>query len=288
MKFILLTVFCASLVFCTPVERGNSDAEYIGGASFQQPEDRGVEYPVNEEPSRRFPVVIVDTPSFDRDDDEDEDGLFGPGPQFYGPRPGFGSRPTYPMYHSPSDYFRRMREQFLQIQRMNELMRNLFNFGQFGPRPILPPASFPGFFNNDFGNFSDLPTNYDNTTFTTKNINGTIISVNETIRKIGNNDSSFVFHVKTIQVRPENETLDGDDGEVDLVEGQDTFIDNAGSSSSSSRPTSSGDLTTESATESVDESSSSSSGVTSNRTDTSEDPTANDVNLARRFRRNAQ
>jgi len=49
---------------------------------------------------------------------------------------------------------------------------------------------------------SGLPDDYSNTTSTTKVVNGNEVTVNETIQKIGGNDSNSFFHFKVISIRP--------------------------------------------------------------------------------------
>jgi len=53
---------------------------------------------------------------------------------------------------------------------------------------------------------SGLPDDYSNTTSTTKIVNGNEVTVNETIQKIGGNDSNSFFHFKVISIRPAQKT----------------------------------------------------------------------------------
>jgi len=131
-------------------------------------------------------VIVVDTPSrargsnqtpfrrfpFDDSDGDDDDDW------------GFGV--------SFSDSFRRMQEQFRRMQeQMEEFMKNRF-----------PSLST--------GGFGDLPTNYHNSTSETKNVNGTLVTVNQTIDRHTSNNSQSFFHVQVVQVKPEKPVVPSD------------------------------------------------------------------------------
>ncbi|CAG0880635.1 unnamed protein product [Darwinula stevensoni] len=48
-----------------------------------------------------------------------------------------------------------------------------------------------------------LPNGYRNTTSTTKVVNGSIVTVNETVHKTGGDDGQSFFHFKVVHIRPE-------------------------------------------------------------------------------------
>lgn len=144
----------------------------------------------------RDPVIIIDTPrqydGFDADsEDEDDDDFFG---SLY---PGFRQRPMFDM-----EWVAMMQR---RIAMMNALLDRLFN-----RRTQFPPDVFSG------GDFDNLPPDYDNSTFTTKVVNGSLVSVNETVKKHQTNSSTFFFHFRTVQVKPLNDTEEVD-GNVPTV-----------------------------------------------------------------------
>jgi len=138
-------------------------------------------------------------PIFSRDDFDDDDDDLGYG-SFMGVRPfglGFGFRPTY-----RDDFFTHLRRQMDLFRRYMTSFLNTTTFidstGQF-------------------------PPNYDNSTYHTKVVNGSVISVNETIKKHTTNDSSFVFTVKVIKVRPQNETTNKEDEKPEILPEEPSF-----------------------------------------------------------------
>lgn len=133
---------------------------------FPGPENREVP----ERPFARFPPTFDD---FDRDDSFEDDDAFG------------GYNPFRRM--SFLEYFRRIQE---NMRRMWENTRRQMWAAR----------------NGTVFNFDRFPPDYNNSTFTTKVVNGSIISVNETIKKHQGNDSSYFFMWKVVQVKPENAT----------------------------------------------------------------------------------
>lgn len=144
----------------------------------------------------RDPVLIIDSPrrfgSFYPDSVEDDES--SDGDDFFGSMwPGFRRRPML----GDMEWLEMLQRRFAI---MNELLDKFFNRRTQFPDGV------------GFGGFGDLPPEYDNSTYTTKVVNGSLVSVNETIKKHQSNSSTFFFHVKTIQVKPLNET-EGVDGE---------------------------------------------------------------------------
>lgn len=128
---------------------------------------------IDHQTSDRSPGIIVD---IDDDDDDDDDD--------FGSNFGFVDYPRYG--YNPFVYWRR------RIAEMNRFFNMLFN----RPRPVYP--IFP------FGDVDKYPPEYSNSTITTKVVNGSVITVNETITKHQSNGNTFFIHTKTVHVRPEN------------------------------------------------------------------------------------
>jgi hypothetical protein len=59
---------------------------------------------------------------------------------------------------------------------------------------------------NNTSNFMDIPDDYRNSTSKTQIINGTVVTVNETITKKNEDGVQSVYHVRVISLRPENDT----------------------------------------------------------------------------------
>lgn len=190
----ILLLFVVGFINCGPIDDGLlpntgrrvsdervNDDEPVDAVVVDVNEGR--RRPFFQYPRRRFMG-----PFFDNDDDQDDDFInYRPVYQY---RPfgfGFGYRPYQ------NDYFAHLRRQMELLRRFLHQMWNNTDSGYGGP-------------------FDELPPNYDNSTYTTKVVNGSIVSVNETVKKHTSNDSSFVFKVKVIQVRPQNETATPEEG----------------------------------------------------------------------------
>lgn len=186
---VVLALACTALAF-DRVElkkrQVEEDAEFVG--------------------QRGGPVVVVDTP-YRGGDDGDEGDVFGAGDD-----DGFYNVFRRPTFNRPT-FFRPSGIDLSYLERRMEFMNRLFNrlFGNGGPYD----SPFGGPF--DVDDFDIYPPSYDNTTVTTQTVNGSVITVNDTIKKFQTNHSTFFFHVKTIRVRPENETDVVDESSVSPV-----------------------------------------------------------------------
>uniref|UniRef100_T1IHB0 Uncharacterized protein n=1 Tax=Strigamia maritima TaxID=126957 RepID=T1IHB0_STRMM len=134
---------------------------------------------------RAEPVVIVDTPSkdtrtigfpfrfsFDDDTGTDDEDFLRP----IGFRPFGGSFGNFGNSEM-GNFWNRFQEM------MDQMRRRIY-----------------GTVNTDL---EELPPNYHNTTYETKNVNGSIVTVNQTIDKQTTNNSHSYFHIKVVQVKPE-------------------------------------------------------------------------------------
>ena len=56
----------------------------------------------------------------------------------------------------------------------------------------------------------EIPDDYHNSTSSTKIINGTVVTVNETVKKVNEDGIRSVFHIRVISLRPESSDDDDD------------------------------------------------------------------------------
>lgn len=259
----ILILFVCGFINCGPIDDGllpssgrrvsderGSDSEPVDAIVVDVNEGRR---PFYQYPRRRFMG-----PFFDEDEDQDQDdGFVNFRPPVYRPplyRPfsfGFGYRPY------ANDYFANLRRQMEFLRRYFLSIYNNTDSGFGSP-------------------FDELPPNYDNSTYTTKVVNGSIISVNETVKKHTSNDSSFVFQIKVVQVRPQNETATPEEG-VDKQEPEATEA--TGENQPEKLPENSSPLSPEITTTPA-----AAANATEQQTVPSDNEADNDVGVGRQFR----
>lgn len=187
MKSVVLIIFALGFVCSGPIDDGLLDQR---PRRVNPDEVDAVVVDMGDETPRTYRRRPYFRPPYFYQDDssDDEDESFGP---FLGAVRPFGYGQSFSPYGSPygpagygGDFFTRLRHQMEMFRRY---MSGIWNVNShFDPQ---------------------LPPNYDNSTYTTKVVNGSVISVNETIKKHTTNDSSFVFSFKVVKIRPENETI---------------------------------------------------------------------------------